>query len=258
MPLAVLAWAHTLPLLATVVWSVLINIVVFWAALGLGALIRRVAGSPSLVTPTLTRTELVLASVCVLGNSVVMFAGWQLFQTGALTIVAGVGIWRSLLDALTLIAVMDLAMFATHRLAHLPIAFRHIHGVHHRHVQVRPLSLFVLHPLEVFAFGGLWICVLLGKAFSLEGMLLYLTFNTTFGVVGHLGLEPLPTRWLELPLLRNLGSSSFHARHHQDPRVNFGFYSLIWDRLFRSLDAISPIQSAHSTVRDSQLEASGR
>jgi sterol desaturase/sphingolipid hydroxylase (fatty acid hydroxylase superfamily) len=95
--------------------------------------------------------------------------------------------------------------------------------------------LFVLHPLEVLAFGGLWICVLLCKAFALEGMLLYLIFNTTFGVIGHLGLEPLPKRWLELPLLRNLGSSSFHAQHHQDPNVNFGFYTLVWDRLFRSL-----------------------
>jgi sterol desaturase/sphingolipid hydroxylase (fatty acid hydroxylase superfamily) len=28
---------------------------------------------------------------------------------------------------------------------------------------------------------------------------------------------------------------SFHARHHQDITCNFGFYTLIWDRLFRTL-----------------------
>ena len=37
------------------------------------------------------------------------------------------------------------------------------------------------------------------------------------------------------PLLRDIGGSTFHARHHQDLRCNFGFYTLIWDRLFGTL-----------------------
>jgi sterol desaturase/sphingolipid hydroxylase (fatty acid hydroxylase superfamily) len=54
--------------------------------------------------------------------------------------------------------------------------------------------------------------------------------------VGHLGVEPLPRAWIRWRVLRVLGTSTFHAGHHQDRDVNFGFYTLIWDRLFGTLD----------------------
>jgi sterol desaturase/sphingolipid hydroxylase (fatty acid hydroxylase superfamily) len=37
-------------------------------------------------------------------------------------------------------------------------------------------------------------------------------------------------------VLRSIGTSTFHARHHQEPTSNFGFYTSIWDELFRSLN----------------------
>lgn len=232
---ALWSWAFERSWSEVVLWSSAINLAVFWAALGFGALLTRVAVAQGAFVARTTKPEWILAAACIVGNAVVMAVGWRLFQAETLVIRAGVGPVRTLLDALLLVVVMDLAMFFTHRAAHLPIVFRHIHAIHHRYVQVTPLHLFVLHPLEVLAFGGLWICVLLAYAFSLEGMLLYLTFNTVFGIVGHLGFEPLPKPWLTLPVVRSLGSSSFHAQHHQDPNVNFGFYTTIWDRLFRSL-----------------------
>ena len=88
----------------------------------------------------------------------------------------------------------------------------------------------------VAGFGGLWIVVLCTTSFSLGGMMLYLTVNSVFGTFGHVGVEPLPERWSRLPLIGSLGTSTFHARHHQRPDRNFGFYTSIWDRLFRSLD----------------------
>jgi sterol desaturase/sphingolipid hydroxylase (fatty acid hydroxylase superfamily) len=125
----------------------------------------------------------------------------------------------------------------THRLAHHELAFRWVHGVHHRYDRPRPLTLFVLHPLEVLGFGGLWIAVLTTHAFSLGGLLLYLTLNTTYGVVGHTGVEPLPPRWERV--LRLVGTSTFHAHHHQDPRSNYGFYTTVWDRLLGTLEGKS-------------------
>ena len=45
-------------------------------------------------------------------------------------------------------------------------------------------------------------------------------------------MEPLPDAVLRLPLMRHLGSSRFHAEHHRDGAVNFGFDTDAWDRLF--------------------------
>jgi Delta7-sterol 5-desaturase len=59
--------------------------------------------------------------------------------------------------------------------------------------------------------------------------------NVLFGLVGHLGVEPFPKAWVRLPLIRLISTSTFHAEHHGDRHHNFGFYTLIWDRLFGTI-----------------------
>jgi sterol desaturase/sphingolipid hydroxylase (fatty acid hydroxylase superfamily) len=59
--------------------------------------------------------------------------------------------------------------------------------------------------------------------------------NLGSGMVGHLGVEPFPGSWARRRVLRHIGTSTFHAGHHHYGRGNFGFYTLIWDRLFGTL-----------------------
>ena len=47
-------------------------------------------------------------------------------------------------------------------------------------------------------------------------------------LVGHL-------RRVNIPFVHYISTSTFHAEHHQDADHNFGFYTLIWDRLFVTL-----------------------
>ena len=219
-------------------WALVVNWAVFFGALLVGQVLTRAfQRSPVGQQPeALSRAEVTLAVLCVLGNSLVMWLGWLLFRAGWLKVVGNASGLAGLRDALLLVLIMDLAMYLAHRIAHHPLAFRYVHGVHHRYERVRPLTLFALHPLEVLGFGGLWLSVLLLHPFSLLGMVLYLTVNTLFGVFGHLGVEPFPARFRALPLARAIGTSTFHAQHHQEPRSNFGFYTNLWDRLFRTLD----------------------
>jgi sterol desaturase/sphingolipid hydroxylase (fatty acid hydroxylase superfamily) len=66
-------------------------------------------------------------------------------------------------------------------------------------------------------------------------VLIYLALNILFGTLGHAGVEPFPESWRRRQLLREIGSSSFHARHHRTLTTNYGFYTLAWDRLFGTL-----------------------
>lgn len=234
----VLDWSRDRTPLAACGLSLAVNLAVFAATVAVGeGLAWGFRGRPVVRDrPPVSRAEGWLAAACVVLNAVVMVAGWWLFRAGIVRVVAGEGWGRWLLDAAALLLVMDLAMYLTHRMAHTEPFFRLIHGIHHRYDQPRPLTLFVLHPLEVLGFGGLWVAVLALHPFSLGGMLLYLTFNTLFGVVGHLGVEPCPDNWVRWPLLSAVGTSTFHARHHQHPTSNYGFYTALWDRLFRTLD----------------------
>lgn len=235
---SLLDWTRGQTFPAAVGLALAVNVAVFFLALLLGHLIVWIFHARLVSEPpeAISAREVALASCCVVLNTVVMLAGWWLFREGLLGVEAGAGWLRWIGDAVVLVVVMDLAMYLTHRLAHVEPFYRLVHGVHHRHERVRPLTLFVLHPLEVLGFGGLWIVVLCTRTFSLGGMLLYLSWNTIFGMVGHVGVEPCPDAWARWPVLSSIGTSTFHARHHQHPRSNFGFYTTLWDRIFGTLD----------------------
>lgn len=126
-------------------------------------------------------------------------------------------------------------MYLLHRVAHFRPLFALAHGEHHRHAHPRVLTLFVLHPLETVGFGGLWLALIILYQPSWLGMTIYLALNVAFGAIGHLGVEPLPASWVRTPGLRHIATSTFHAQHHVEETFNYGFYTLLWDRLFGTL-----------------------
>jgi Delta7-sterol 5-desaturase len=233
---AILQTLRTMPLGLAAVLLLAENLVLFGLALGAGTLLRRrfehrrVAPPP----PPLGALEIGCAAATVLLNTAVTLAGLLLWREGLIRFRTDAGLWAAL-DVLALLLVMDAAMYALHRVAHLAWLYPLLHRTHHRYERPRPLTLFVLNPAETLSFGGLWLVVIAAHDFSWLGMSVYLALNLAFGTIGHLGVEPLPERWTRLPLLRHLTGGTFHARHHQDVAHNFGFYTTLWDRLFGTL-----------------------
>lgn len=180
------------------------------------------------------RTEIALAVSTVLLNTLVTLAGLRLWRAGVIQFRVDTGV-RAWLDVLLLLLIMDAAMYALHRIAHAPLLFSIMHSTHHRYERVRPLTLFLLSPVENLGFGLLWLTVITFYHPSWLGMSVYLALNVAFGAIGHLGVEPLPDRWKQLPILNHLSTSTFHAQHHQQLDYNYGFYTLIWDKLCGTL-----------------------
>lgn len=198
-------------------------------------LTRRFQARPVVdAAPPIDAAQVGLAVSTVILNSLVTLAGLLLWRAGIIQVRAETGT-AALIDFLVLVFMMDIAMYVLHRAAHLPIFFRIIHRTHHHYDSPRPLTLFVLNPLEALSFGLLWLGLLSCYDATWLGMSLYLAFNVLFGLIGHIGVEPLPDSWKRLPVLRYISTSSFHAGHHQDEHHNFGFYTLIWDRMFGTL-----------------------
>ncbi|QJB34063.1 sterol desaturase family protein [Chitinophaga oryzae] len=172
-----------------------------------------------------------LCIVTFLLNTLVTIAGYQLWKHGYIRIHETLS-WRVLTDALALFLVMDLLMYLFHYLIHQTFLYRLLHRLHHEATDPVPIDLFVLHPLETLSFGALWLLVLLPFNMNLYGILIYLTINVVFGMTGHLGMEPLPENMRQWPVLKYLGTSTFHHGHHRQEHFNYGFYTSIWDRLF--------------------------
>lgn len=183
----------------------------------------------------LLKSEQLIALLAVFLNALVSVFGWVAWKQNYIEIQTEVS-FRSILDCLVMIVAMDLGMYLFHRIAHIPLLYRLMHAFHHRHEATNPISLFVLHPVEVLGFGGLMILFLMLYPMSLLGLLTYLGLNIAFGTLGHSGVEPFPAWFRKVPILKYLGTSTFHAEHHEHPNYNFGFYTLIWDKTFGTLD----------------------
>jgi Delta7-sterol 5-desaturase len=216
-----------------VFWISVINVIQMAVSLLAGEILLRLFRDRPVTPPprALEATEVLLAISCIVLNTGVGVAGWFLWQAGWIRVSTESG-WRVVLDVVVLLLVMDFAMYVFHRTAHHRLLYRVLHSTHHKYDNPRPLDLFVLNPAEVLGFGALWIAVLMIYPATWIGIIIFLTLNLIFGTLGHVGVEPYPKSWSKLPVIRYLGSSTFHADHHLNGRVNFGFYTTLWDRLF--------------------------
>jgi lathosterol oxidase len=233
----VLEFLRTLP----TGWFGLLALVENIALVGLGALLGRVAlrlpGARRL-TPDpgpVSRTELALVVSTVLINTVITVAGWWLWQAGLITLSSGFGP-GTLVEFVALIMVMDILMYAGHATVHLRVLFPWVHRLHHVFADARPITLFALHPLEAIGFGAMWLVVLAVHPFTVWSLGAYAVLNLVFGILGHLGVEPLPPAVRRHVIFRWVATPAMHVGHHVDPRYNLGFYTTVWDRLFRTLE----------------------
>jgi sterol desaturase/sphingolipid hydroxylase (fatty acid hydroxylase superfamily) len=224
-----------------IVFSLLGNILIFLASVGLCQWLWTHFQKQPLIAAQkpISRRDIGMSVVAVVLNSAVAVLGFVMWKAGLIRLTQP-GWLRTLLDVLLFLLAMDLGMYVFHRIAHLPLLFELLHAPHHLHVRTNALSLFVLHPAEVLGFGALMIAVMMLLPLSGVAVLVYLALNVLWGTLGHAGVEPLPRALFRLPVLGALGSGTFHAQHHHNPSRNFGFYTVLWDRLFGSIDPDYP------------------
>lgn len=192
---------------------------------------RRIAPAPA----PLEQKEIWLSISCIFLNTAVAVIGFQLWKAGIIVIHTSSNALSVVTDVMCLLLLMDLLMYLTHRICHIPFIYPWVHKTHHLYDNPRPLSLFVLNPLEVFGFGFLWLAVIAFYHSSWLGIVIYLLMNAAWGTLGHLGVEPMPDYWTRIPVLGRLTTSRFHAEHHQLKEKNYGFYTDVWDSLFKSI-----------------------
>lgn len=212
-----------------------LNIFIFFSSVFMGSQMlryfadRRVCRTPE---PVSLKESVYCVSTVIL-NSAVTLAGWYLWKLDIIKIKSSVDI-QSFLDILVLFFSLDFFMYILHRIAHIRFFYPLLHKTHHNYKEVKPVSLFVLNPLENLSFGLLWLCTLTVYPTCWISITAFLTLNLLFGTLGHLGVEPLPDKMKGGLFMKIFTTSSFHSFHHSDPDHNFGFYTMIWDRVFNT------------------------
>ncbi len=207
----------------------------------------------SALTP-ITKKEWLMASVTLVINSLITLAGFLLWREGIITLHTGFS-FHILVDFVVLFLGMDLLMYLFHYLVHKTFLYDLIHRLHHQYREPQPIDLFVLHPAETLGFGSLWLGLMILYPANFNAVFGYLSLNVLFGVLGHSGVEPFPASWQKQPLLKYLGSATFHLGHHQHEGYNFGFYTSVWDRLFGTM--APPVSSGGASCSSTTGRSAG-
>jgi Delta7-sterol 5-desaturase len=141
--------------------------------------------------------------------------------------------WPHLFLSIGLLVIFcDAHFYFIHRLLHLPF-FRKIHAVHHQSKVPTPFVLYAFHPIESFLhFTRFPLCLALFACSPLT-LLLAELFALSVNVYGHLNFE---VKWVRHLLKTGITTSGiFHNLHHTHAQGNYGFYFMLWDRLFKTV-----------------------
>ena len=219
-----------------VLFGLMVNFTIYGCSLGLYMFLTKISVSRRIgeEQPVL-RSDVLLSLITVICNTLVFILGVMLWKTGFIVLNENRLWFQVLFEVLILTLIMDFLMYVFHRSVHFLRYFRKVHERHHEHESTNLLSLFVLHPVESIGFGLMMLGVITLFPFSAVGISLYLVLNSLWGTVGHLNHSVLPQSWLKIAQKGYLCTSEFHYLHHQNPDCNFGFYTSVWDVVFKTI-----------------------
>jgi sterol desaturase/sphingolipid hydroxylase (fatty acid hydroxylase superfamily) len=173
-------------------------------------------------TLQLTKQDIYNSILVLVINILVAIPGYLLFTKGYISFIKDS---HFIVHFLMLYIGFDLAMYILHLASHYVWPFKNFHQKHHTHQYFNAISLYVMEPIESILFGLLLSLSAWVYPLNIYSFLSFIFFNWLFGVIGHLN-----TNSKKQPKL--FGNHIFHKTHHQHPNNNYGFYTVIWDKLF--------------------------
>lgn len=217
--------------------SLVINVFLFLLSITFFYIFSRLSNNQRLQSQRqkVTIEDTLLSLLVLVCNALVFVVGFLFWQKGMLIVQESTNGLRIIVEVVFLVLIMDFLMYVFHRIVHLPFFYKLIHLRHHHHQSTNAISLFVLHPIEALGFGSLIILVIFIYPFSYLAISIYLFVNLFWGTIGHLDKEVLPYKFSARLQSVFVGTTRFHNNHHQNPHCNYGFYTVIWDKLFGTL-----------------------
>ncbi len=178
-----------------------------------------------------TNSELAWALGGNLTNTLCLIPVWWLWAKGYLPIEMP-RFPRVVLECLYLLIAFDLIMYVVHRAFHYGYLYRLAHVVHHRTTtSMSSISLFVMHPIEAAGFASIMVALMWLWPVSVVSVGCFYAVNLLVGTLAHVPTQGPPKA---ASIAQYFGGSASHQEHHRVVSTNFGFFSTIWDRMFRT------------------------
>ncbi len=174
---------------------------------------------------SISQKEILYSLLILVINIIVAVPGFILWSK-EIIVFSNHNFWSSLIGIFLL---MDLLMYVLHWVSHNIGYLKKIHSQHHEHsVKFNCVSLYYMSPWESVFFGLLLTIITLLFSFNLYSFILFLIFNWFYGVITHLNVKKIR------PYFLIFTTNAFHKNHHELNSKNYGFYTFLWDRVFKT------------------------
>ncbi len=158
--------------------------------------------------------------------------------------------WVYYFSAFPIMFVMhDLYFYMVHRIMHNPTLFKYVHLVHHQSTNPSPWAAYAFHPLEAVVEQGIVIIFYFTIPIHISHLAIFFLFSIIYNVYGHLGYELYPKGFNKTIVGRWINTSTNHNQHHQYFKGNYGLYTLVWDRLFKTIRSDYDMRFEDATTR---------
>jgi sterol desaturase/sphingolipid hydroxylase (fatty acid hydroxylase superfamily) len=184
---------------------------------------------------TLRREALLVASTFLIVSGITM-GTIQLARQGVLRVGLGpVSPARLIGEAAVYFMLVDLYLYAIHRLTHRPFLYRHVHKWHHRTTTPTLLTAFAGHPIDTL-LNGLFLPVLIYLGEPHFAAILLVSIHTPINnLLLHNGHEVFPRWWYARRATSWYATPLFHDVHHTDVVCHYGLVTTFWDRVFGTM-----------------------
>ncbi len=136
-----------------------------------------------------------------------------------------------LLSIMITIILHDIYFYWTHRLMHWKKIFPYVHRIHHLSHNPTPLAAFSFHPVEALIEIGILPIVVFILPLHPFALSIFGFYMIILNVMGHLGFELFPKRFITGKMTRWHNTSTHHNMHHHYSKYNFSLYFNFWDKL---------------------------
>lgn len=188
-----------------------------------------------------------------IGNAALLIVGTLILRAAVPVLAVGAAVWAQargigLFNSIALpapvavpasVILLDLAIYAQHRLLHaVPLLWR-LHRVHHADPDFDVTTALRFHPLEIILSMGFKLVLVMALGAPPLAVLVFEIVLNALAMFNH-GNIALPAR-VDRVLRRVIVTPDLHRVHHSvtpsEQRHNFGFNLSLWDRLFGTLQA---------------------
>jgi hypothetical protein len=131
--------------------------------------------------------------------------------------------------------IYDFYFYVTHRIMHHKKLFNLFHVTHHKSKDISPLTGLSMDVLEAIINQGALIMLFFLFPIHTTHVNIWVVVTISYTIYLHSGIELFSNKFLETKVGKLINTTKTHSEHHIKFKGNYGYYTLIWDKLFKRL-----------------------